>query len=82
MKFAITSTFFIITMLFIVSFMSIDACMDAGGVWSNWGLNCQGASESFIPQYKRKVPVFWFFVLVLSGGVALIVNKIVPAAKP
>lgn len=73
---------FVISALLLVSFFSIDACMDAGGSWSNWGLNCTGAYSDFVPQYKRTAPAFWVMVLFLSGLTTIFVGKVVPSAKP
>lgn len=73
---------FVVSALLLVSFFSIDACMDAGGLWSSWGLNCEGASADFVPQYKRTAPVFWTMVLLLSGLTTFLIGKLVSNAKP
>ena len=68
--------------LLLVSFFSIDACMDAGGSWGNWGSICEGAYSDFVPQYKRTAPIFWAMVIFLSGLASFFVSKVVPSTKP
>ncbi len=57
--------------------MSIDACMDAGGLWSNFGFNCQGAREGFVPQYKRIAPVFWVLTILVAIILTFIIYKVI-----
>ena len=73
---------FILTAIFIVSFMSIDACMDAGGMWSDYGYSCIGVNESFVPQYKRMAIPFWSLVFLLSCVPATLINKLFKNKKP
>lgn len=82
MKKVITPITFILSTIFLVSFFSIDACMDAGGSWSNFGFTCLGASADFIPQYKRSVPIFWVVVFMVSGIISFTINKVLANAKP
>ncbi len=47
-------------------FLSIDACLDAGGRWDHWGVACRDAGEQFIPLYLRPTPIVWGLVVTLS----------------
>ena len=80
MRGLIVLVIFLTTMLALVSFFSIDACMDAGGAWSNWGFTCRGAYPEFVPQYQRVVPVFWLLVILLSAIPAYVIHKVLPHA--
>ncbi len=82
MKSALLTLTFIFSSAFLVSFFSIDACMDAGGQWSNFGISCKGARGEFVPQYMRAAPFFWGLVVLLSGLVTWFVGKVVLDAKP
>jgi hypothetical protein len=73
---------FITCMLALISFFSIDRCMDAGGKWGDWGFSCFGAGPDFIPLYKRTIPIFWVLALSVSGGVSFLITKLLPNAKP
>jgi hypothetical protein len=71
---------FLVALACLLLFFSIDACMDAGGVWSNWGLTCHGAYPEFVPQYQRPLPLFWGFVVVLASIPTLLIYKVLPNA--
>lgn len=81
MRKTITTISFLLSILAMVSFFSIDACLDAGGSWENWGLSCKGVGSEFIPQYKRVAPLFWLLVVFLSSMVAIVTDKVLPNAK-
>ena len=68
--------------LSLVSFFSSDACIDAGGLSSNFGLICEGLDSDFVPQYKRVAPVFWCMVFLLSGLASFLVAKVMQTARP
>ena len=74
----IVLTVFLVTLFCLVSFFSVDACMDAGGVWSNWGFTCDGAGSDFVPQFQRPVFFFWGLVTILSLIPSLLINKLLP----
>ncbi|KZZ50427.1 hypothetical protein A3759_17010 [Thalassolituus sp. HI0120] len=82
MKPALLIIIFILSFVFLVASFSIDACMDAGGLWSNLGFSCTGAHEEFVPQYIRAAPFFWGLVIFISGIVTLFIKKVLPSAKP
>jgi len=46
---------FLSTALIVVLSVSIDACLDAAGMWSNLGITCDGAGSGFVPQCQRPV---------------------------
>ena len=73
---------FIFSFVFLVSFFSVDACMDAGGQWSNFGFSCKGASGDFIPMYMRLAPLFWGLVIIISGLATWFVKKALPNVQP
>lgn len=72
---------FVISALLLVAFFSVDACFDAGGVWNNLGLACEGVKPDFTPQYMRGYPMFWVVVILLSGIITLLVSKVVLRPK-
>ncbi|WCE31721.1 hypothetical protein [Vibrio sp. SCSIO 43137] len=76
MKRIIVTIVFLLCTLSLLSFFSVDACMDAGGSSSDWGMTCSGADADFVPQYKRSAPVFWLAVLFISGLASYAVNKL------
>ncbi|TLU61987.1 hypothetical protein FE810_13090 [Thalassotalea litorea] len=78
MKKVILITAFAFAFVFLISVFSIDACMDAGGAWSDFGFTCHIPRENFVPQYMRPAPVFWGLVVFLSSMFTLLVNKIIP----
>jgi hypothetical protein len=73
---------FIFSYVFLVSFFSVDACMDAGGQWGKLGFSCNGAIGDFIPMYMRLAPLFWGLVIIISGLVTWLVKKVVPDGQP
>ena len=73
---------FIFSFVFLVSFFSVDACMDAGGQWSSFGFSCKGASGDFIPMYMRLAPLFWGLIIIISGLVTWFVKKDLPNVQP
>ena len=73
---------FLISAVALVSFFSVDSCLDAGGSLSKFGLVCTGAGSDFIPLYQRVVPLFWLSVFIFSSTVAFCVHKVMPSAKP
>lgn len=75
MKTTLLIMVFIISLILLVSFFSIDACLDAGGQWAHYGLTCEGVGVDFIPQYKRPAPLFWGLVMAISALVTWSVNK-------
>jgi len=81
MKAALLTITFIFSSVFLVSFFSIDACMDAGGQWSNYGISCNGVPREFVPQYMRAAPFFWGLVILISGLITWLVGKVVPVTK-
>jgi len=82
MKPALLIITFILSFVFLVVFFNIDACMDAGGQWSNLGFSCTGTHEKFVPQYMRAAPFFWGLVIFISVIVTLFIIKVVSRAKP
>ncbi|GAA4363978.1 hypothetical protein [Kangiella marina] len=81
MKQSLLIATFTVSCLLLISFFSIDACMDAGGLWSNLGLTCEGAYSDFIPQYERTAPAFWVIVLSLSGLATFLVGKVIKSKR-
>jgi hypothetical protein len=82
MKRVLPSIIFILTAVMLISFLSIDACMDSGGMWSNYGFTCTTDNPEFIPQYKRTAPFFWGIVILFSAIPSLIIHKVLSNAKP
>jgi hypothetical protein len=83
MRKVFVSISFIVCTFALVSFFSIDACIDAGGRWDNMGFNCLDVGKNFVPQYQRIAPFFWLLVVSLAGVAALIIHKVLPtSAKP
>ena len=72
----ISTISFISSAVALVCLFSIDACLDAGGIWSNLGFTCSGVDLDFTPQYQRISPAFWTLVFALSSVVGFSVNKI------
>ncbi len=64
----------------IISLLSIDACMDAGGHWFNFGYSCVEAREGFVPLTQRGVVTLWgsviFVSVLLAATVTWLVNRI------
>lgn len=80
-KFLLIMTF-IFSFAFLVSFFSVDACMDAGGQWSNFGFSCKGASGDFIPMYMRLDLLFLGLITIISGLVAWFVKNALSNVQP
>lgn len=78
MKRIILTIVFLISTLSLLSFFSVDACLDAGGTSSGWGITCRGVDVNFVPQYKRSGLAFWVIVFFISGLVSCLVNKLIP----
>ena len=73
---------FVIIFLLLVSFLSIDTCMDVGGLWSNLGITCKGVPPDFVPLYKRTTPFFWLIVILLSITTSFSITRLMPSSKP
>lgn len=67
---------FAITFIFLISFFNINACMDAGGAWADFGFTCIQPREGFVPQYMRPVLGFWILIVAVTSMLTLIVSKI------
>ena len=75
MKAAIAIIAFVLVMLGIMSFLSSDACLDAGGVYSSFGFACHGAYDGFVPPYNRPALFLWGFTIIISGIFSYAVTK-------
>jgi len=82
MKNLFCAILFAISAVALVSFFSVDSCLDAGGSSSKFGLICTGVGSDFIPLYQRLAPLFWLSVFIFSSTVVFCVHKVMPSAKP
>jgi len=82
MKKLICAILFVTSAVVLVSFFSVDSCLDAGGSSSKFGIVCTGVESDFIPLYQRVAPLFWLSVFIFSSTVAFCVHKVMPSAKP
>jgi len=74
----LASLTFLTSFIIFLFFLSVDTCLDAGGVASNLGINCSGTSSQFVPLYKRPIPMLWVicFAAICSTLTNLIVKKV------
>ncbi|MAD77055.1 MAG: hypothetical protein CML20_20105 [Rheinheimera sp.] len=81
MKKLICAIMFVGSAVALVTFFSVDSCLDAGGSSSKFGLVCTGVGSDFIPLYQRVAPLFWLSVFIFSSTVVFCVDKAMPNAK-
>ena len=54
----------------------MDACLDNGGVYSNYGFACNGSNSDFVPIWGRFSILLWIFILTPAGVFAFSVLKV------
>ena len=76
MKALITIVVFVVSATALVGFWNMDACLDNGGVYSNYGYTCTGGNSTFVPIWGRFNILLWVFILTPAGVFAFAVHRL------
>ena len=66
---------FLIGLASILAFLFKDACLDAGGSWNYWQLNCSTVAADFVPLHSRLSALGWLGAILLASIPAWFIYK-------
>ena len=67
---------FIVSAIALVGFWNMDACLEIGGNYSDFGYSCTGGNTVFVPIWGRFSVLLWVFVLTPAGVFAFAAHRL------